>query len=231
MQLVLDAPIAALAGDRVVLRDTSASRTLGGGVLLDLRAPDRRRRTPERLATLRTLDAPVGAATLAALAAQDPWLVDLTLFLRDHGISAEAGDVLLTQANLVTLPGEGTTWGTAQRVWADLRRSVVAALDAFHRGNPDLQGITVPRLRLALQPRLAPTPVRAALTGLQRAGDLVVEGAWVRRPGHVARLLPADEAIWRDILPTCRTRNDSARRACATSPSHCVSTNAGCAGC
>jgi selenocysteine-specific elongation factor len=36
---------------------------------------------------------------------------------------------------------------------------------------------------------------------LQAAGDLVVEGAWVRRPGHVARLLPEDEAIWRAILP------------------------------
>jgi len=201
VQLVLDAPIAALAGDRVVLRDTSASRTLGGGVLLDLRAPERRRRTPERLATLRTLDAPVGAAMLAALAAQDPWLVDLTMFLRDHGVSAEAGDALLTQANLVTLPGEGTTWGTAQRVWADLRRSVVAALDAYHRENPDLQGITAPRLRLAVQPRLAPIPFRAALAGLQAAGDLVVEGAWVRRPGHVARLAPQDEAIWREILP------------------------------
>ena len=44
VRLVLEAPIAALAGDRVVLRDTSAGRTLGGGVLLDLRAPERRRR-------------------------------------------------------------------------------------------------------------------------------------------------------------------------------------------
>jgi selenocysteine-specific elongation factor len=201
VQLVLDAPIAALVGDRVVLRDTSASRTLCGGTLLDLRAPERRRRTPERLAALRALDAPPGAAMLIALAAQDPWLIDLPLFLRDQGASAEAGDALLTEANLVTLPGEGTTWGTTQIVWAGLRRSAVALLNAFHAANPDLQGITVPRLRLALQPRLAPTPFRAALTGLQRAGDLVVEGAWVRRPGHVARLLPADEAIWRDILP------------------------------
>jgi selenocysteine-specific elongation factor len=201
VQLVLDAPIAALAGDRVVLRDTSASGTLGGGVLLDLRAPDRRRRTPERLATLRTLDAPVGAAMLAALAAQDPWLVDLILFQRDHGIAAEASDAILSQANLVMLPGETTTWGTAQRVWADLRRSAVAVPDAFHRDNPDLQGITVPRLRLALHPRLAPIPFRAALAGLQAAGDLVVEGAWVRRPGHVARLAPQDEAMWREILP------------------------------
>jgi selenocysteine-specific elongation factor len=201
VQLVLDAPIAALAGDRVVLRDTSASRTLGGGMLLDLRPPERRRRTPERLATLTALDAPVGAAMLTALAAQDPWLVDLTRFLRDHGVSPEAADALLTESNLVSLPGDATTWGTTQHVWAELRRSVIAVLDAFHAANPDLQGITAPRLRLALQPRLAPIPFRAALAGLHAAGDLVADGAWVRRPGHVARLAPQDEAIWRDILP------------------------------
>ena len=53
VQLVLERPIAAAAGDRFVLRDTTAQRTIGGGRLLDLRAPARKRRTPERLAQLR----------------------------------------------------------------------------------------------------------------------------------------------------------------------------------
>ena len=39
VQLVLDRPIAAAAGDRFVLRDTSAQRTIGGGRFLDLRGP------------------------------------------------------------------------------------------------------------------------------------------------------------------------------------------------
>jgi selenocysteine-specific elongation factor len=201
VQLVLDAPVAALAGDRIVLRDTSASRTLGGGTLLDLRAPERRRRTPERLAVLGALDAPAGPAMLTALTSQDPWLVDLDLFPRDRGLSAEAGDAVLRGAGLVCLPGETARWGMAPDGWTGLRRSAVTVLDAFHKANPDLQGITVPRLRLAMQPRLAPAPFRAALAGLQAAGDLVVEGAWVRRPGHVARLVPEDEKIWRGILP------------------------------
>ena len=201
VQLVLEAPLAALAGDRVVLRDTSASRTLGGGVLLDLRAPERRRRTPERLAVLAALDAELGPGMLGALAEQPPWLVDLDLFLRDHGLSAETGEALLRAAGLAILPGDGTRWGTAPLVWAGLRQAAVAALDAFHAANPDLQGMTVERLRLALQPRLLPAPFRAALAGLQQAGDVLVQGAWVRRPSHVARLLPADEAVWRAILP------------------------------
>jgi selenocysteine-specific elongation factor len=45
VQLVLERPLAAAVGDRFVIRDTSSSRTVGGGVLIDLRAPERRRRT------------------------------------------------------------------------------------------------------------------------------------------------------------------------------------------
>src|SRR5262249_36611911 len=52
VQLVLDQPIAAAVGDRFVLRGTTAQRTIGGGVLVDLRAPARKRRTPERIVQL-----------------------------------------------------------------------------------------------------------------------------------------------------------------------------------
>ncbi|MCO2327862.1 selenocysteine-specific translation elongation factor [Pseudomonas aeruginosa] len=54
-QLVLNAPIQALHGDRLVLRDQSAQRTLGGGRVLDGAAPARNRRTPARLAQLQAL--------------------------------------------------------------------------------------------------------------------------------------------------------------------------------
>ena len=45
-QLVLDRAIGALAGDRFILRDQSAARTLGGGVVLDPFPPQRGRRLP-----------------------------------------------------------------------------------------------------------------------------------------------------------------------------------------
>lgn len=51
VQVVLERPIAAAGdGGRFVLRDTSASRSLGGGrIFIDLRAPARKRGTPQRL--------------------------------------------------------------------------------------------------------------------------------------------------------------------------------------
>ncbi len=57
IRLTLPQPIGALAQDRIVLRDTGATCTIGGGVVLDPFPPRRGRRTPQRLAQLHALEA------------------------------------------------------------------------------------------------------------------------------------------------------------------------------
>ena len=57
-QLVLDEKVGALAGDRVILRDPSALRTIAGAAVVDPFGPPRNRRTPRRLAELRALRQP-----------------------------------------------------------------------------------------------------------------------------------------------------------------------------
>ena len=52
VQLILDKPIGALHGDRFILRDQSATRTLGGGVVIDPFPSVSRRRSAERSAEL-----------------------------------------------------------------------------------------------------------------------------------------------------------------------------------
>ena len=76
VQLVLRRPIAAWRGDRVVLRDASATRTIGGGVVLDPFPPTRYRRTPQRLAMLHAASQASPAARLSALLAAAPDGID-----------------------------------------------------------------------------------------------------------------------------------------------------------
>ena len=45
-QLVFDAPVCAMPGDRYIVRNAQATRTVGGGRVLDPNAPDRKRRAP-----------------------------------------------------------------------------------------------------------------------------------------------------------------------------------------
>ena len=56
VQLVFDAPICTLPGDRFIVRDAQAAHTIGGGVVLDPFAPARRRRSAARLLRLDALE-------------------------------------------------------------------------------------------------------------------------------------------------------------------------------
>ena len=56
VQIVLDQPIHALAGDRIVIRDQSAMRTMGGGAVIDPFSPKRGRARPDRLAWLDAIE-------------------------------------------------------------------------------------------------------------------------------------------------------------------------------
>ena len=195
VQLVLDRPIAALTGDRFILRDTSASRTIGGGRFLDLRPPARKRGTPQRLALLQAARETDPARALAATLALAP--VDMPGFMRDRGLGPENLPDLIAKAGAETIGPLALSRDNLQ----DLRAELIRVLGDFHAENPDLAGLGREKLRLTLTPRL---PKEEFLTFLrQEAGArrIVLDGAFLRLPGHEVTLAPEDEALFQRILP------------------------------
>lgn len=199
-QLVLDRPLAAAALDRFVLRDVGGARTVAGGRIVDLRGPARRRRSPERRTQLSALEFDDHAEALRGLFAAPPYAVDLDGFLRDRNVGPEAGETLVARLGLLRLGGKRGATISAE-IWAAFEAAVVEALRAHHAENPDLQGVGAERLRLSVEPRLPAPAFLAALGALQRQNVIGIDGAWIRLPGHVARLAPADEAIWEAAAP------------------------------
>ena len=200
VQLVLDRPVAAAAGDRFVIRDVSAQRTIGGGRFLDLRPPQRKRRSLERMAQLNahSIDDPVEAAR--ALLSVEPHYLDAAAFLRDRaltddpqGFAEELDAVMLRQANSVLL--------LLPERWNALREDILVRLGVFHDENPDLIGMGVERLRLSLKPRLPAPAFRAAIAALVEADLLRLDGAWLRLRDHEVTMSDADEALWQCIAP------------------------------
>lgn len=197
VQLVLDSPLAAATLDRFVLRDVSASRTLGGGRFLDLRAPERRRRSPERLAQLAALGLADPAEALRALLSVPPHHAVLDSFVRDRALAPEAAGELAAGLGLVRIGA----LAMLPEHWQALARSVAATLDAYHADHPDLPGMGLERLRLAVAPR-QPTPLfRQALARLTEEGLVAASGSWIGRPDHEVRLSPEDEALWTLVAP------------------------------
>src|SRR5262249_37438814 len=132
VQLVLERPVAAAAGDRFVLRDTSSSRTVGGGRFIDLRGPERRRRTPERLSRLEALSKEDPLTALGnALEGPAAW-IDFDAFVRDRAIGESLAASMLSKHRLVVLESGAGSVAMLDQTWEAFGASVVQALDNFH---------------------------------------------------------------------------------------------------
>ena len=199
VQLVLEKPIAAAAGDRFVVRDTTAQRTIGGGSFVDLRAPARRRRTPERIAQLDAHAMPETEAALVALLARAPFFLDLDAFARDRALAPATIAAVAGRDQVIRVAG--TALGLSPAAWARLKCALTGTLRQFHAEHPDLQGMGLERLRLRLDPPLPAPSFSAVLQSLARAREVALDGAWVRLPSHEVRLTPTDEKRWALIWP------------------------------
>ncbi|MBE2275544.1 MAG: selenocysteine-specific translation elongation factor [Rhodobacteraceae bacterium] len=195
VQLVLDRPVAVAVGDRFLLRDPAAGRTLGGGRFLDLRPPARRRRSPARLAHLAAAAREEPAAALAGMLAVGP--VPLGDFLRDRVLADGEGPALLAAVGGVERAGLALSATAVAALCAEAE----AVLADFHAANPDLFGMARDRLRQGLDLRLPKDPFLALLHDWAAAGRIVPDGAFLRLPGHEIRLAPAEEALLARIWP------------------------------
>lgn len=189
VQLVLDAPVAAWAGERVLLRDAAASRTVAGGTVLDPFAPTRYRRTPQRLAELAALALPSPGARLAALIDVAPQGLDLDRWRCAQGLRALPADSLPKQA----LAQDGQALGATQT--EAFTTATLAALQAFHAAQPDELGPDSARLRRLAAPRLPPPLWQALLARLAAAEQLVLHGAFVHLPAHGVQLSASETRI------------------------------------
>jgi selenocysteine-specific elongation factor len=201
VQLVLDRPIAAASLDRFVVRDVSARRTMGGGQFIDLRAPERRRRTPAREAERAALRMTDPASSLAGLLEASGTAQVLDHFARDRALSAARLDEIVARLAPVVLDtGEGrVALGRAQ--WERFVVAVPERLTTFHSAYPDLQGMAREKLRKAIKPELAPGAFDMALQHGDLADVVTRDGAFVRLASHVMQLSAAHEVLWTSAAP------------------------------
>ncbi len=195
VQLVLQAPVAAWHGERVVLRDASGSRTLAGGMVLDPFAPTRYRRTPQRLAELAALQQPTVEQRVAALIEVAPHGVDLTRLAAAQGLAGLPADFLPEMA----LSHSGQALGAAQ-VEA-FSAATLAALERFHEQQPNELGPDAARLRRLAAPRLSLPLWQALLERLAASGALVLHGPVAHLPTHGAQLSATETRIAQKVAP------------------------------
>lgn len=198
-QLLVNVPVLAVKGDRLILRDQSAQRTLGGGQVLDPFAPARHRRSPERLAQLQALSTTnsLEAALPALLANSDTGLDPQRLerqFNRPRETWELPDDVRLIDTR------QGPLLFSAVR-WEALKTPLLEHLARFHQLEPDQMGPDRDRLRRFAGSVLERSTFISLLDELLASGAMTASGPWLHLPDHQVRLSEDDEALWQQLQP------------------------------
>jgi selenocysteine-specific elongation factor len=201
VQLVFDAPVCGAAGDRFIIRDAQAARTIGGGVLLDPRAPPRRRRSPERRRYLDAIERLLTDGALAPVLEARPWGLSIAELALATAAPVDLAD-LPEDARLISTGARATEqFAVAAGHWAGACERVLDALAAFHAQAPDEPGPDAARLRRIAAPGSAARLWRALIEELVAAGAVERSGAWLRLPGHAAALTARDHATAQQLEP------------------------------
>ena len=198
--LHLDRAIAAWAGQRFILRDQSAKRTLGGGLILDPLPPARQGNTLRlaRLAALNASDATTAFASLLAVSVRG---FDLDTFVQPWNLTAPECEALLATHPVKVCRDEDARIVVRTDHWHALRDQIVDVLGAYHGRHPEMLGLSDAGVHAAIRPLVAKSLLRHAVAELRDAGILARRGAVIHLCGHRAQPTPAEAALWKCVEP------------------------------
>lgn len=211
-QLVLDSPLQAVYGDRIVVRNHGASQTLGGASVLDVAPPRRGARKPDRLAWLRRLSKvlpdsagepdwqPLFSPSQAPLDLE-PASVDLTALAAN--LDVPLGDVQRSaaEARWLVLSNQEASHALSSTLYRSLYEKALERLAAAHELEPAMRGVDIDRLRRMVAPQLPAALFRPLLERWKGDGKVAQHGPFVALASHVASLSPEEAQRWETMRP------------------------------
>ena len=198
VQLMLREPLHAVRGDRFILRNESAQRTIGGGVVVHPFARRYRRGAVplEAFEALRTASSPA-AVVQGLLRVETDFAVTPEFLAQAGGLSLEGvRETLRSGTSIRALPdAEHLAACTTNEKWDALRRATLVALEEYHRQKPLVPGMEMESLRSQIAPDLSPKVFRAVLDALVAERVLVRDDSLLRLPSHRVALRRDEEDV------------------------------------
>ncbi len=201
VEILLERETLALRGDRFILRDAGAQRTVAGGRVLDIFPPTRHKRSPERLTLLAAMRDDNPATTLARLAATTTTGIDLVRFAVNWNLPDDAAETLWSQAVLRVVRSGEDHLGFPAPAWASLAQKLLDALAREHQRAPDMIGVERERLRRMTAINLPRTAFDVLVDELLAASLIAKTRAWLHLPEHRASVSAADRDLFNVLKP------------------------------
>ena len=136
VQIVLDRPLHALAGDRIVVRDQSATRTMGGGTVIDPFSPRRGRARAARLAWLGAIEVREPERAIERALDSTATGIDTDWIRQAYGVTEPEIERMLGAAGAVRVPDGGANRCFSPGHWAELQKRDPRAPPTLSPGAP-----------------------------------------------------------------------------------------------
>lgn len=204
-QIVLDQPVCALSTDRFIIRDQAATRTLGGGRVVDPFPPQRRTRTPERLANLSAMERDNPGEALGSYCRAAPGGVDLEQFRISRNLETTALESLILEHDIVATSIGRRRVGTTKRHWGELEQKIIATLQSYQDANPDTSGASLAEVIRVFKDPHQRQLARERVIATVATGAIVRFGQLLHLPGHEIQLSSDDEVLGDEIKDILRS--------------------------
>lgn len=202
VQLQLNRPVNAVYGDRFVLRDQSAFRTMGGGRVIDPSPVTRGRNKPIRLDYLKAQladDANLALKQILTLGLDD---FDLSAFTRARNLNDLEIDNLSLAVDSVVIAHDHGKTAFSQERWQELTESIQQKCANHHRKHPDKLGINEGELMRCLPKRIGRPRSIALIQAWVDSKILARDSGQFRLPTHEVKRAPQNAALWEKVSNT-----------------------------
>ncbi len=201
VQLKLTSARFASHGDRFIIRDPSAKRTLGGGQVIDPMGQTYRR-SIERKVVREALALPTPKAALSALLEAMPYGVDLNWLSSVYAM--KLSDVLTW---LDEMPFEVWTANVGPKIHLGLKRDFLDQhaekiqqwLGLYHQQHPTWVGMNSATCLSHLKSPWPPEVLEALVQTWTHSGWLVVQGNKLRLKTHQVQESALDAKMWQEV--------------------------------
>ncbi|MEK6654586.1 MAG: SelB C-terminal domain-containing protein, partial [Thermodesulfobacteriota bacterium] len=193
-QLVLESPLAAVAGDRFVVRSYSPMTTIGGGIIVDPLPAKHKRSAEGVLQEFRRLSGGMEAERVATVLARAGMggITESRLIVRTGIRGKELRRILegMFSAKEAVLVDRDEMRVLSHPVYGDLQANILQELQTYHERFPLKDGLSREELRtmLGLGEGVGQKIFGMALRDLEKRGELVAEKENIRLTGHHVQL-------------------------------------------
>jgi len=200
-QVTLQDPLLVLRGDHFIVRDETAQRTLGGGIVVHPWAKKHKRREPglkQRLETLHTEDIPVLVQGL--LDESDRFALSIDSIHQFLNLREEEARRRIEEVETIrSFSTEGEKTYTTEKKYQILIEKILKALREFHASHPLTPGMDMEELRAKLPFNIPTRVFRLLLETFETEKVIVRDGNFLRLPEHRINLSDKEKALTEKI--------------------------------